>query len=231
MGRPAIGALLATLSLFSAACHEQRATFSRATLLSPSPSATASAARKPSATAKAVITATPRSSSSRPASPTPSPQAFEYCGYDTPKDVNPASLKVTLRLTKTTYHQGETIHGVLDIQNVSNATAYYWEGYWPVGLLRNGVFVGGFDNAGAITDGYQRYSLAPGQTKEYPRDIDFGGWQGVVDTLACHRTSREPRKLLPPGAYVAMVSFPVGAELQAEFKEGAQGRVGIDIVP
>jgi hypothetical protein len=134
-------------------------------------------------------------------------------------------------LAKTTFYRGETIKGELTIQNSSNQPVHIWDGYWPVGLLRGGVLVGGFDNTAGHATGYAEYSLSPGQTKHYPPPGDYGGFYGSLDTLSCHRREGERRWPLPSGEYQLIVSFPIGDPLRPVWDQGAQARVDIRIVP
>jgi len=115
------------------------------------------------------------------------------------------------------------------LRNTTSATIDYQEGDWPFAILRGSTIVGGFDNTAETTQGYQVYHLHPGQEKQYPRDIDFGGWHGTIDTDQCHRSPDSARARLPSGQYTAMVSFPVGDKLLPVWQEGAQGRAQIRI--
>jgi hypothetical protein len=139
---------------------------------------------------------------------------------------------VELRLSNTTLGAGGTIHGDLILRNTTSSTIDYWEGDWPFALLRGNTVVGGFDNTAESTAGYLRYQLRPGQEKQYPRDIDFAGWEGTIDTLQCHSSPYARRAPLPPDQYTAMVSFPVGDRFeQPAWQEGAQGRAQVRITP
>lgn len=167
------------------------------------------------------------------ATPTPEPLPDCPAPDSVPKDTTPPSLRVTLELAKTTFHQGEEITGELVLENVSDERVYYWEGFWPLGLVQEGRWVGGRDNLGLTTQGWERYWLDPGEVRRYPSDNQgFGWWHGAIDTLGCRQSHYEERPLLPPGTYTAFVSFPVGERFEKPVgDEGAQDRIEISIVP
>lgn len=227
---------IAALAIAASACGAATPVGNQA-LPSSSPQASPDVSASPPASPASEPSTSAASAAAPLASPAPTPEPSPDCSYypgpSVPRDSTPLSLRVGLELAETTLRTGEMITGELVLENVSDERVYYWEGYWPRGLIQDERWVGGYDNLALITGGWERDWIDPGEVKRYPRDWHgFGAWGGTIDTLGCRKSHSDERTPLPPGTYTAIVSFPVGERFEKPvWDEGAQDRVEIRIVP